>query len=95
MWNWDKVSLDRNGSGKSLEGINLTSDQRERMLAIFKSGKIMLSSKLDKVVWCGLKSGAYSVKLGYQILDNREVNEDRSMRLCWGNACLPKAGAFA
>ena len=55
----------------------------------------MVSMKKDKIIWCDSVSGSYSVKLGYNVLAEKNREIFTSKDLCWSKDILPKAGAFA
>lgn len=48
----------------------------------------------DKIIWCGARLGIYSIKVGYQLLNECRECGDWPVKLCWDKAILPKAGAF-
>lgn len=55
---------------------------------------ISLTKEEDIIIWCCYKSGEYTVKQGYNLLENEESREKCVLGICWHQACLPKAGAF-
>lgn len=55
----------------------------------------MFSREEDKIVWCGAKSGSYSVKVGVSLLKSEDRMKEWEAKVCWNNVCLPKAGAFS
>lgn len=80
---------------KNVDNMGLSDQQAGLMKSLFQNRKIIFTQKEDKIIWCGAKSGNYSVQIGYQILDRVEGDENWPAKLCWGRDCLPKAGFFA
>ncbi|XP_059068734.1 uncharacterized protein LOC131859184 [Cryptomeria japonica] len=54
-----------------------------------------MSNKEDTLRWCGSKSGQYSFKIGYGILENLAARVDYPTKLLWSSPILSKAGAFS
>ena len=52
--------------------MEILSDGKQLSLKeIFKSRKVCILNKEDKISWCAAASSKYSIKLGYEILDYR------------------------
>lgn len=83
-WCWRDVSRE-----------DLTEAQKEKMKQILKTRDVLITTRKDKIIWCGSLSGKYSVKLGYNLLAITGKESFSSKDLCWNKDVLPKAGAFA
>ncbi|XP_059067599.1 uncharacterized protein LOC131858386 [Cryptomeria japonica] len=68
----------------------------ERLLRnVLDNREVSCSREVDEIIWCGAKSGSYSVKLGYTLLEIEGRTKEWESKLCWNKECLPKAGAFS
>lgn len=61
---------------------------------ILDSREVSCSREEDEIVWCGAKSGSYSVKVGLSLLEIEGRRKEWEAKLCGNNVCLLKAGAF-
>lgn len=73
----------------------LSPQQKMMFHSILDEYSLVLGLKDDVLKWCGSKSGNYSVKIGYNIIENAEIQLEWPSKLCWSSKCLPKAGVFA
>lgn len=49
----------------------------------------------DRLRWDAAPNGAYSAKIGYNMLSSSaETISKLPQNLCWNKVCLPKAGIF-
>ncbi|XP_057833546.2 uncharacterized protein LOC131044273 [Cryptomeria japonica] len=79
---------------KDVENLPLPTNQKELLKGIMQEYTPMLSTKEDTMRWCGSKSGQYSVKIGYIILDKLEERKEWPTKLMWSSPILPKVGVF-
>ncbi|XP_059076545.1 uncharacterized protein LOC131875863 [Cryptomeria japonica] len=80
---------------KDPSDLDLGEDDQRMLRNILASREVTGSREQDEITWCGVKSGIYSFKLGYTLLEEDVRKVDWEAKICWNNACLPKAGAFS
>ena len=76
-----------------VEGIS--ERQQLTLKEIFKGRKLCILNKEDRISWCAVAIGKYSVKVWYEILDSRIDDSFDAGDLCWSKEILPKVGTFA
>ncbi|XP_059065117.1 uncharacterized protein LOC131857080 [Cryptomeria japonica] len=74
---------------------NLGEDDQRTLRNILASREVMGSREQDKIIWCGAKSGIYSLKLGYALLEEDVRKVDWEAKVCCNNSYLPKVGVFS
>ncbi|XP_059067838.1 uncharacterized protein LOC131858570 [Cryptomeria japonica] len=80
---------------KDPRGLDLEEADERLLRNILDNREVTCSRQEDKIIWCGAKSGSYSVKLGYTLLETEGRKGDWEAKVCWNKECLPKAGAFS
>lgn len=74
----------------NLAELNLPPDLDNKMKTMLEDRSIKLSNKEDKIIWCGAKSGPYSIKVGYGILDSDLTEENWPTQLCWNESVFQR-----
>lgn len=77
-----------------MDELPLSPQQKRCFKNILDEYSSALNMKEDVIKWCGSKSGAYSVKIGYNIIENADLQPNLSSQLCWSYKCLRKVGVF-
>ena len=77
-----------------MEGLGLDPELVKAFNEIISERGNKQSERSDSLIWVGSKDGRYSVKQGYKVLVNAHSWKivEVPLKLCWDNACLPKAG---
>ncbi|XP_057857115.1 uncharacterized protein LOC131066376 [Cryptomeria japonica] len=80
---------------KDPSDLDLEEVEQRTLRNVLASREVMSSREQDEIIWCGTKSGIYSLKLGYALLEADVKKVDWEAKVCWNNACLPKVDAFS
>jgi hypothetical protein len=70
---------------------DLSEGQKQSLREIFKRRKVCIINREDEISWCAAASGKFLVKIGYEIIDNKEEECFEARDLCWSKETLPKA----
>ncbi|XP_059071301.1 uncharacterized protein LOC131865388 [Cryptomeria japonica] len=89
LWNFLRRSW------KDPQVLNLGEDWERYLSKISGNREVLFLKEEDEIIWCGSKSGCYSVKVGITLLERDAKSKEWESKICWNNVCLLKAGAFA
>ncbi|XP_059076619.1 uncharacterized protein LOC131875913 [Cryptomeria japonica] len=91
----DSLELGQQMTWKDPCDLDLEEVDQRLMRNILASKEVMSSREEGEILWCGAKSGIYSIKMGYALLEAEGKKVDWEAKFFWNNTCLPKASAFS
>ena len=83
-WEWKDWRVD-----------SLSEGQQQSLTEIFSRRNVCIINREDRISWCATTFGKFSVKRGYEIIDNNEEVCFEGGDLCWNKEILPKTGTFS
>ncbi|GLJ47489.1 hypothetical protein SUGI_1002430 [Cryptomeria japonica] len=77
---------------KNLSSIPIPTNQRNILQTELKKRFLHYNDTMDCLIWSPSPSGMYSIKQGYNLIENpRGATKRRCYSLCWSDVGLPKA----
>lgn len=83
-WNW-----------KDHRELDLGVEEERYLRKILENQEVSFSREEDELVWCGAKSGSYSMKVGVSLLESEDKMKEWEAKVCWNSVCLLRVGAFS